>query len=188
VPTCVPQLGKRRAKRSRKVPDGPSQKRSPTSAATKAKSHSRCGGRASRAKGDRAERAVVHLFQDRGFAAERVPLSGSAGGSYKGDLTVSIAGRDLVAEVKVRANGFAQPYAWLEGRDLLIVKSDRREPLVILPLRLAAEIAAVVERAKAIPDTNLAAIRDASRARPVLARVQTSRTETQYKETMPCLR
>jgi Holliday junction resolvase len=146
------------------------------------------GGRRSHDKGNRAERAIVRFFQDRGFAAERVPLSGSAGGPYKGDLTVPIAGRDLVAEVKVRANGFAQLYAWLEGRDLLIVKSDRRDPLVILPLRLAAEIAAVAEWAKAIPDTNLAAICDASRARPVLARVQTSRTEMQHKEKMSCQR
>jgi Holliday junction resolvase len=35
------------------------------------------GGRASRQKGDRAERAIVKVLQDHGFAAERVPLSGS---------------------------------------------------------------------------------------------------------------
>ncbi len=48
----------------------------------------RKGGRASRDKGNRAERAIVKFLQERGFAAERVPLSGSAGGSYLGDLTV----------------------------------------------------------------------------------------------------
>ena len=36
------------------------------------------GGRASREKGNRGERAVVRFLQARGFAAERVPLSGSA--------------------------------------------------------------------------------------------------------------
>jgi hypothetical protein len=100
------------------------------------------GGRASRDKGNRAERAIVRFLQGRGFAAERVPLSGSAGGSYLGDLTVPVLGIDRVVEVKVRAKGFRQLYDWLTDRDILIVRADRSEPLVILPLKLAAEIAA----------------------------------------------
>src|SRR4029079_2488297 len=83
------------------------------------------GGRASRDKGNRAERAIVKFLQDRGFAAERVPLSGSAGGSYLGDLTVSVVGIDRVVEVKARADGFKQLYAWLVDRDILIVRADR---------------------------------------------------------------
>ena len=55
------------------------------------------GGRASRAKGNRTERAVVRFLQNAGFSAERVPLSGSAGGSYFGDITVPVIGRDLVS-------------------------------------------------------------------------------------------
>jgi Holliday junction resolvase len=100
------------------------------------------GGRASRDKGNRAERAIVRYLQDRGFAAERVPLSGAAGGSYLGDLTVQILNVDRVVEVKVRAKGFSRLYDWLVDRDILIVRADRSEPLVILPLKLAAEIAA----------------------------------------------
>src|SRR5204863_10115464 len=100
------------------------------------------GGRASRDKGNRGERAIVKFLQGRGFAAERVPLSGSAGGSYLGDLTVPVMGVDRVVEVKVRAKGLAQLYAWLVDRDILIVRADRSEPLVVLPLKLAAEIAA----------------------------------------------
>jgi hypothetical protein len=76
----------------------------------------------------------------RGLTAERVPLSGSAGGRFAGDLLLTLAGRDHIVEVKCRRNGFAQLYEWLDGRDRLIVKADRREPLVILPLALAAEI------------------------------------------------
>jgi len=104
------------------------------------------GGRRSRDKGNRAERAIVAFLQDNGFAAERVPLSGSAGGKYVGDVTIPLLGRDMCAEVKVRAHGFGQLYAWLDGREILIVRQDRREPLVILPLRLAAEIADYAER------------------------------------------
>lgn len=106
------------------------------------------GGRASRDKGNRAERSVVRFLQASGFGAERVPLSGSAGGSYLGDLTVPILGVDRTVEVKVRSRGFGQLYNWLEGRDLLVVRADRREPLVVIPLRLAAEIAIAAERGK----------------------------------------
>jgi hypothetical protein len=105
------------------------------------------GGRASRDKGNRAERALVRLLQDNGFAAERVPLSGSAGGKYCGDLTVPLLGVDRVVEVKVRARGFSQLYEWITGRDLLIVRADRREPLVV-PFKLAIQIARAAERAK----------------------------------------
>lgn len=100
------------------------------------------GGRASRDKGNRAERAIVRFLQERGFAAERVPLSGSAGGSYLGDLTLPVLNVDRVVEVKCRANGFRELYRWLVDRDILIVKADRSEPLVVIPLKLAAEIAA----------------------------------------------
>ena len=103
-------------------------------------------GAAPRQKGNRAERALVHFLQDHGFAAERVPLSGSAGGSYVGDLTVPLLGIDRTVEVKVRGNGFRELYAWLAGRDFLIVRADRREPLVVLPLKLATEIATAAER------------------------------------------
>ena len=106
------------------------------------------GGRASRQKGNRLERAIVRLLQDAGLGAERVPLSGAAGGSYLGDLTVPVLGRDLVVEAKARANGFLKLYAWLEGRDALIIKADRHDALVVLPLRLAVEIALAAERGK----------------------------------------
>jgi hypothetical protein len=99
------------------------------------------GGRASRDKGNRAERALVHFLQAQGFTCARIPLSGSVGGKFAGDLSIALLGIDRIAEVKVRSNGFRELYAWLEARDLLIVRADRREPLVVLPLRFAAEIA-----------------------------------------------
>jgi Holliday junction resolvase len=99
-------------------------------------------GKASHDKGNRTERAIVKFLVDRGFHAERVPLSGAAGGSYLGDLTLHILDANRVVEVKVRAKGFKQLYGWLIDRDILIVRADRSEPLVVLPLKLAAEIAA----------------------------------------------
>jgi hypothetical protein len=43
--------------------------------------------------------------------------------------------------VKARADGFRELYCWLDGRDMLIVKADRQEPLVVVRLSLAADIA-----------------------------------------------
>src|SRR5262249_24570270 len=106
------------------------------------------GGRAPRDKGNRTERALRRFLLERGFSAERVPLSGSVGGRFAGDLLLTLAGRGLVVEVKARGRGFEALYSWLSGRDLLIVKSDRRNPLVVLPLELAAEIGALAQRAR----------------------------------------
>jgi hypothetical protein len=63
-------------------------------------------GRRSRDKGARVERAIVHALQAGGFAAERVPLSGAAGGRYSGDIVLPLLGRDLCPrlELTVSAN------------------------------------------------------------------------------------
>lgn len=109
------------------------------------------GGRASRQKGNRTERAIVRLLQARGFAAERVPLSGAARVRFGGDVSVPVLGVDRRVEVKCRGNGFRQLYDWLVDADLLTVKCDRGEPLVVIPLKLAAEIAEAAERGRSAP-------------------------------------
>ena len=106
------------------------------------------GGRSPRQKGNRAERALVAFLQDRGFAAERVPLSGAARGRFAGDLSVPVLGVYRRVEVKVRGNGFRRLYDWLGDHDFLIVKADRLEPLVVLRLKFASEIAALAEQTK----------------------------------------
>jgi hypothetical protein len=106
------------------------------------------GGRSPKQKGNRTERHLVALLQSAGFAAERIPLSGSAGGSFSGDISVPPLGIDRTVEVKCRGNGFRELYRWLDGRDLLVVRADRSEPLVVLPLRLAVEIALVAEKSR----------------------------------------
>jgi Holliday junction resolvase len=106
------------------------------------------GGRASRDKGNRLERSLVHALQNAGFAAERVPLSGAARGRFGGDLSVPLLGVDRRVEVKCRGDGFRQLYTWLDGADFLIVRADRSEPLVVIPLRLAVEIAKAAENSR----------------------------------------
>ena len=101
-----------------------------------------------RQKGNRIERAIVHALQDAGFAAERVPLSGAVRGRFGGDVSVPLLGVDRRVEVKARANGFRRLYDWLGDHDFLIVKADRLEPLVVIPLRLATEIAIAAEKNK----------------------------------------
>ncbi len=105
-------------------------------------------GRRSRDKGSREERALLHILQDRGFAAERVPLSGAAGGRYVGDVSVPVLGQDWIIEVKVRATGFAQLYKWLGNNHPLVGRWARREPLVVLPLPRAIRILSVAENAR----------------------------------------
>jgi Holliday junction resolvase len=101
-------------------------------------------GRRSRDKGSRTERAIVRALQDRGIAAEKIS------GLYKrgADLSVPVLGIDRAVEVKSRSHGFAQLYDWLVDRDLLIVTADRAEPLVILRLGLATEIALTAEKGR----------------------------------------
>jgi hypothetical protein len=102
------------------------------------------GGRRSRQKGDRAERSLVKMLQLAGVAAERTPMSGAVrssrfGGGY--DVHVPLFGRDMRSEVKHHANGFQRLYRWLAPVDILILRADHSEPLVVLPLKLMLEIA-----------------------------------------------
>jgi len=100
-------------------------------------------GRHSRYNGARTERGTVNALKASGIAA-RVPLSGAVGGRFAGDIVLPLLGRDLCVEVKAQADGFRELYSWLTKRDVLIVKADCQEPLVILRLSLAAEIAKAV--------------------------------------------
>jgi Holliday junction resolvase len=107
------------------------------------------GGKASRQKGDRFEREVVRTLQDAGLSAERVPLSGSAGGSFAGDITFPALMSDWRAECKCRANGFALVYSALDGNDVVFLKQDRQEPLVVVPLHRFARLLLAAEKGKA---------------------------------------
>ena len=92
------------------------------------------GGKRSRDKGQRIEREIVNLHREIGVDAERVPLSGAAGGTFDGDIV--IAGT-FKAEVKARAGGqgFKTLTRWLADHDVLFLREDRETPLVVMPWR-----------------------------------------------------
>ena len=90
-------------------------------------------GLRSRRKGVRAGRAIAELIGAR-----------KASCGYQADHHLELLFGDdrmLRSECKARADGFQQLYDWLNARDVLIVKGDRQEPLVIVRLSLAADIA-----------------------------------------------
>ena len=88
-------------------------------------------GSKERSKGLRVERESVHRLTDAGIPAERVPLSGAAGGSYTGDVVFG----GWVAEVKARKDGggFKKIEEWLGDNDCLILKKNNSDPTVVLP-------------------------------------------------------
>jgi hypothetical protein len=79
----------------------------------------------------RNENLLVRQLNEGGIHAERVPLSGSAHGSFGGDVMIS-GGRKI--EVKVRGDGFRTLYDWIEGNYILAVRSDRRDWLTVVRL------------------------------------------------------
>lgn len=101
-------------------------------------------GRASRDKGGRREREFVELHRAIGLHAHRVPLSGAVAG-YKGDLRIGVRDRTLSGEVKARASGsgFTTLEKWLGDNDLLLLKRDRAQPMVVLPWHVWAWLVGV---------------------------------------------
>jgi hypothetical protein len=96
--------------------------------------------KSSRAKGGRIERELVNMHKDIGCHAERVPLSGAAGGSFSGDIDVYPFGREsgpLVGEVKARGDGggFKTIARWLGQNDFLALRQDHAKPVIVLPWR-----------------------------------------------------
>lgn len=94
-------------------------------------------GKRHKQKGDRVERRIVALHKMAGVVAERIPLSGAAGGSYTGDVRIDTDVADegcLLGEVKARreASGWKTIKGWLGNNDVLFLVEDCHEPLVVL--------------------------------------------------------
>lgn len=88
----------------------------------------------SKRKGSGFEREIVQHLKARGFAAERVPLSGGAGGSYTGDIAVVIHGAIRKLECKIRTREFSRLYGYLGNNFAVVVRDKRTPPLVIMDL------------------------------------------------------
>ncbi|MCZ6665002.1 MAG: hypothetical protein O7B81_06840 [Gammaproteobacteria bacterium] len=102
-------------------------------------------GKPSRDKGARAEREIVRRHKGIGIHAARVPLSGSAGGRFSGDVDIYLYGANdapLISEVKARGQGggFKTIEQWLGENDALFLRRDRTDPLVVLPWRTWAAL------------------------------------------------
>lgn len=82
-------------------------------------------------KGSRVEREIKRAFESAGFGVVR-----SAGSFGKGDLHVSGLGF-----VQVKARKSFHIYSLFEGADVLVIKADRKEPLVVIPLERFLQIA-----------------------------------------------
>ena len=78
--------------------------------------------KAQRDKGAREERKIAALLGATKISAMHKPGA---------DLQMP-DGRSV--EVKVRARGFKRIYAWIEPVDILVIRADREEPLIVIRL------------------------------------------------------
>jgi len=105
-----------------------------------------------RQKGDRIERELVERHHAIGVHAERYPLSGASRFRGSGhDLDLYPFGREeapIVAESKARKNGegFTQLETWLADYDVLFLRRNNADPMVVLPWRVWAALLAKIPR------------------------------------------
>lgn len=98
-----------------------------------------------RNKGNVLEREIVKRHEEIGVRAERYPLSGASRFRGKGhDVDLYAFGMDqpLAAEVKGRktADGFRLLERWLGDNDVLFLRRNRADPLVVLPWAVWARL------------------------------------------------
>jgi hypothetical protein len=105
------------------------------------------GGRAPARKGTRVERELVNLLIELGLPCSRVPLSGALGGAWSGDIDLELRGRIAKIQIKARRQ-FDTLHEWLRSNDFLILKADRCDPLMVMPLELFAELAIAAQKVR----------------------------------------
>lgn len=96
------------------------------------------GGRSSKVKGAGFEREIVNWHTGRGVPAKRVPMSGALKGAsddLRGDLMLGPA-LGMRAECKRRGRAFGTLYDAIDQDqcDLVFVRDDRRDPLVVMTM------------------------------------------------------
>ena len=93
----------------------------------------------SKKRGYAVEKWLEKMHNDNGILCERVPLSGSIGGKYSGDLCIpSVANAEFRAESKARKGGagFQTLERWMGSNDILFLKRNHQAPLVVLNMEL----------------------------------------------------
>lgn len=106
-----------------------------------------------KSKGTYHEKKVVDWLNtiEAQIEAKRVPLSGSLGGEYSGDIHLYINGQKLVGEVKYRdKSNFPSPYTVLENRDIAFYKRRRGTPQSLV-IMTAEQFQQLMENSYGIP-------------------------------------
>lgn len=93
-------------------------------------------GKSERRKGINAERELVHLLEDLGMKAHRVPLSGAMA-NYKDDIVLE---DESTIEVKRRKKIPKLLKEMLESADYGAIREDRGEWLVVMRVEEFAEL------------------------------------------------
>ena len=110
------------------------------------------GGARHRRKGNKIERELVARHKELGIHCERYPLSGASRFRGSGhDLDLYPFGREeapIVAESKARKNGagFTQLETWLGTYDVLFLRRNNADPMVVLPWRVWAALLTKIPR------------------------------------------
>jgi len=79
------------------------------------------------------EKRILEWFESIGLPVKKVPLSGSLGGEYTGDLWLKCGGERLVVEVKYRDKAsIPNPYRVIEDRDLAVIKRRTGTPQTLV--------------------------------------------------------
>ena len=90
-------------------------------------------------RGYQVEKWLEEKHNDFGIPCERVPLSGSIGGKYSGDLCIpSVANSVFRCESKARkgGTGFQTIERWMGDNDVLFLKRNHQAPLVVVSMEL----------------------------------------------------
>jgi len=82
-------------------------------------------------KGARVEREIKKLFEENGFKVVR-----SAGSKGETDLYIY---NKLALGIQVKARKKSGLYNLLGSADALVIKADRQEPLIVMPLKTFLE-------------------------------------------------
>jgi len=84
-------------------------------------------------KGTFHEKKILEWFESLGLPVKKVPLSGSLGGEYTGDLWLEYNDQRLVVEVKYRDKAsIPNPYRVIEDRDIAVIKRRTGTPQTLV--------------------------------------------------------